>query len=144
MEKRKSHISFFGIGLGSIALILALIHFWAGPFAPQPSLEQTVAEKAVAIKQATISALKGENPPAPIKRKSYNIDDALQIITAVLGGLALIAGVLGYAKKEPLSVAGGAAILGISAIAFQFMAVALGILVVTILVAAVLSGMGIG
>jgi len=41
MEESKSTLSFIGIGLGSIALLLAIVHFWAGPFSSQPSLEQT-------------------------------------------------------------------------------------------------------
>lgn len=71
MDDSKSTFSFIGIGLGSIALLLAIVHFWAGPFSPQPTLEQTVAEKAVSIKQATIAALKGIEAPAP---KSHAID----------------------------------------------------------------------
>ena len=63
MEPKKATTSFIGIGVGAVALLLALVHFWAGPFSPQPSLEQTVAEKAVSIRDATIAALKGETVP---------------------------------------------------------------------------------
>lgn len=144
MEKENTTLSFIGIGIGSIALLLALVHFWAGPFSPQPTLEQTVAEKAVAIKKATIAALKGEKSPAPEQVKSRDLDEILSIVTAVLGGLAIILGVIGYAKKEPMRVAGGAAILGGSAIAFQFLALALGAIIIAILIVAVLGNLGIG
>jgi hypothetical protein len=144
MEKENTTLSFIGIGIGSIALLLALVHFWAGPFSPQPTLEQTVAEKAVAIKKATIAALKGEKSPAPEQVKSRDLDEILSIVTAVLGGLAIILGVIGYAKKEPMRVAGGAAILGGSAIAFQFLALALGAILIAILIVAVLGNLGIG
>jgi hypothetical protein len=144
MEDTKSKFSFIGIGLGSIALLLAIVHFWAGPFSPQPTLEQTVAEKAVAIKQATIAALKGKEAPAPTTRSSMDTDQILSIVTALFGGLAIILGVFGYAKKEPMRVAGGAAVLGGGAIAFHFAVVALGAIVLAILVAAVLSQIGIG
>jgi uncharacterized membrane protein len=143
MEESKSTLSFIGIGLGSIALMLAIIHFWAGPFSPQPTLEQTVAEKAASIKQATIAALKGKEAPQPQSR-SIDTDQLVGIATAILGGLAIIFGVIGFAKKEPMRVAGGAAVLGGGAIAFQFAVVALGAIVVAILVAAVLSQIGIG
>jgi len=143
MEEQKSTLSFLGIGVGAIALMLAIVHFWAGPFSPQPTLEQTVAEKAVSIKQATLAALKGEEAPAPQSR-SIDTDQAISIATAMLGGLAIILGVIGYAKKEPMRVAGGAAVLGGSAIAFQFAVIALGAIVLAILVAAVLSQIGIG
>ena len=143
MDDSKSTLSYIGIGLGSIALLLAIVHFWAGPFSPQPTLEQTVAEKAVSIKQATIAALKGIEAPAP-KSRGIDTDLVISIGTAILGGLAIIFGVIGYAKKEPKRVAGGAAVLGGSAIAFQFAVVALGAIVIAILVAAVLSQIGIG
>ena len=124
MEERKSTFSFIGLGMGSVALFLALLHFWAGPFSPQPSLEQSVAEKAVAIKNATIAALKGEEAAAPKSPTSMNADKITSIATALLGGLAIIFAVFGYATKEPLRVAGGAALLGSSAIAFQFFVLA--------------------
>jgi len=143
MDKQSSVFGFTGIGLGAIALLLAVVHFWAGPFSPQPTLEQTVAEKAVSIKDATIAALKGEEQRAPIKRSSMDTDQIIALATAVLGGLAIILGVFGFAKKEPLRVAGGAAVLGGSAIAFQFAVIALGAIVLAILIAAVLSQIGI-
>lgn len=143
MDEQSSKFSFTGITIGAVALLLAIVHFWAGPFSPQSTLEQTVAEKAVSIKEATIAALKGEEPKAAVKQRSMDTDQILSLVTAVLGGLAIIFGVFGYAKKEPLRVAAGAAVLGGSAIAFQFAVLALGVIVVAILIAAVLSQIGI-
>ena len=145
MERQRSIFGFIGIAAGATALMLALVHFWAGPFSPQPSLEQTVAEKAVSIRDATVAALKGESLPKPQPiSQSYDLDQLASIATAVLGGLAVIFAVLGVAFKEPVRVAGGAAVLGIGAIAFQFAAMALGVLVVVILVAVVLGELGFG
>jgi hypothetical protein len=132
-----------GIAFGAVALLLAIVHFWAGPFSPQPTLEQTVAEKAVSIKEATIAALKGEEPTAPAKQSKLDMDNMASLATAVLGGLALILGVVGYATKEPLRVAGGAAVLGGLAIAFQFAVLALGAIVLAVLIAALLAQIGI-
>jgi hypothetical protein len=143
MDESKSTLSFIGISLGAVALLLATLHLWAGPFSPQPSLEQTVAEKAVSIKQATIAALKGEETPLS-KSRPLDMDQLASITTAVLAGLAIILGVIGFAKKEPLRVAGGAAVLGGSALEFQFAVMALGAIVLVILIAAVLSQLGIG
>lgn len=143
MNIRNSKLSFMGIAVGAVALILALVHFWAGPFSTQPTLEQIVADKAVAIKKATIAALKGEDVP-PVEQNSMNIDEVINLATAILGGIAIILGVFGFAIKEPFRVAGGAAVLGGSALAFQFAALALGAIVIAILIAAVLSQIGIG
>ena len=144
MENKKSTISFIGIGTGALALMLALVHFWAGPFSPQPTLEQVVAEKAISIRNATVAALKGKEVtyPEKVKTAAYDLDRAASIATAVLGGLAVILGVIGFSVKEPSRVAGGAAVLGVSAIVFQFAALALGVLVLVILVGSVLGSLG--
>lgn len=143
MNKQNSTLSFIGIGIGAIALLLALIHFWAGPFAPQPALEQTVAEKAVAIKEATVAALKGEELSIPKSKPQMDMDKILDIVTAAIGGLAIILGVVGYAKKEPMRISGGAVFLGAGAIAFQFLTFALGAIILVILIAAVLGSLGL-
>jgi len=142
--EQQSKLGFIGIAFGSIALLLALVHFWAGPFSPQPSLEQTVAEKAVAIKNATIAKLKGKEIDISQQKSPMDTDRILSITTAVLGGLAIILGVVGFAKKESLRVVGSAAVLGGGAIAFQFATLALGVIVAAILISAVLSQIGIG
>ncbi len=137
-----SKFGFIGIGFGAVALLLALLHFWAGPFSPRPSLEQTVAEKAASIKNITIAALRGKKASIPEPRGSMDADKITNIVTALLGGIAIIFGVIGFANKEPIRVSSGAAILGGGAIAFQFAVLAIGIIIVVILVMYVLSQIG--
>lgn len=143
MSQQSNNFGFIGITVGSIALLLALIHFWAGPFAPQPTLETTVAEKAASIKNATIKALKGEEYRETYKPK-WDADKVTNIATAVLGGLAFILSVLAFAKQEPIRVAAGGAALGVSAVAFQFIAIYAMALLVVLLVAAIISNLGVG
>ena len=144
-EKTVPRISLGGIAIGGIALLVAVVHFWAGPFAPQKSVERTVAETAVAIRDATVAALKGEEiqDRAP-ESNSFDIDRTLMLSASVLGGIALILAVVGFAMGEPARAAGGAAILGAGAIAFQFAVVALGAIILAILVAAVIGELGFG
>ena len=144
-EKTVPRISLGGIAIGGIALLVAVVHFWAGPFAPQKSVERTVAETAVAIRDATVAALKGEEiqDRAP-DSNSFDIDRTLMLSASVLGGIALILAVVGFAMGEPARAAGGAAILGAGAIAFQFAVVALGAIILAILVAAVIGELGFG
>ncbi len=143
MENESAKLGFTGIGIGAIALLLALFHFYAGPFSPQPTLEDAVVEKAVAIRDATIAVLKGEEQQKKTAMSELNLDKAVQLGTALLGGIAIILGVIGFAKKESIRVAGGAAALGAGAIAFQFLTIALGAIICAILIAAVLSQIGI-
>ena len=131
------------MGLGSLALLMALFHFYAGPLSPQPAIEDTVAEKAVAIRDATIAALKGEEKKKEmVDVSSPDLDKVMSIATAMFGGLAIILGVIGFVRHEPLRAATGAAVLGGSAIAFQFLVVALGVIALVILIAVTLSQFG--
>lgn len=143
MQDGRHTIGFVGIGIGAIALLLAIVHLWAGPFSPQPSLERTVAEKAVAIKNATIAALKGEKVEEEVRPSRIDADRAVRIATGVLGGLAIILGVVSFAKRESMRVAVGAAVLGGAATAFQFAVLAIGAIFLAILIAAVISQIGI-
>jgi len=139
----KHKLSYFGITFGSVALLLALVHFWAGPFAPQPTVESFVAEKAASIRNATIDALKGNKPAEKKLAVDWDLDKGIAVVIALLGGIAIILAVIGFAKKESTRVAGGAAVLGFSAIAFQFIAMFAMALLVVLLIWAVLSSLGI-
>ena len=134
-KESKPVLGYWGISIGSIALLMALVHFWAGPFAPSQSFEQTVAEKAVQIKQAAAAKLRGEKAPA-LKRRSYDVDDIFRIVTAVFGGIGIILAAIGFARKESSRVAGAAAFLAGGAIAFQFAGIALGVIAAAIIISA--------
>lgn len=142
MEHSRHIVGFVGIGIGGLALLIAIVHLWAGPFSPQPSLEKTVAEKAVAIRNATIAALKGEDIEEKVQTSNIDIDRGLTIATGVSGGLAVILGVVSFAKRESIRVASGAVFLGGAAIAFQFALLAIGAIFLAILIAAVISQIG--
>lgn len=144
MEQLQSKFSAIGIVLGGIALLLSLLHFWAGPFSPQPTIETVVAEKAASIRSAALDALKGKEPVKETFTANWNADKVTEVATALLGGLALILAVVGFANKEPSRIAGGAAALGVSAIAFQFIAMYAMALLVVLLICAALSSLGIG
>lgn len=143
MEKNKSIFGIIGIIIGSVALLLSLLHFWAGPFSPKPTLESVVAEKAASIRKAAIDALKGKEPVKKTFVSTWDADKVTDVITALLGGIAIILGIISFAKREQNRVAGGAAALGVSAIAFQFIAMYAMVLLVVLLICAVLSGFGI-
>lgn len=139
----KSKFGMIGIALGSIALLLSLVHFWAGPFSPQPTIETIVSEKVASIRSATLDALNGEEPANTYFSKTWTADTYADVATAVLGGLALILGIIGFANREPSRIVGGAAALGISAVAFQFIAMYAMALLVVLIICAVLSSVGL-
>lgn len=122
MTTEKSIFGNFGLAAGSLALLMALVHFWAQPLAPQPTLESSVAEKVSSIRTAALDAIKGKQPEKKSVLRNWDIDDVISAVTAALGGIAVVLGVLGFARSERNRVTGGAVMLGASAIAFQFLA----------------------
>lgn len=135
MSIKAGHISVF---LGAIALLSVLIHFWAGPYAPQPKLEDAVAQSAVKIRDATIRALRGEEPPAPA-RSGWDLDRTVDAGNAGLAGLAIVIAVVGFIRREPVRPAIAGAALGASAIIFQFVAWLAMTLLFVVLVGSVLA-----
>lgn len=143
-EVKDSKYGVIGIAAGALALMLALVHFWAGPFSPQPTIETVVAQKAASIRSAALGALKGEEPVNEAMTANWDNDKVAQVTTAALGGLALIFAVISFVRQEPARLSGGAVALGVSAIAFQFIAMYAMVLLVVILIAAALSSLGVG
>lgn len=133
-----------GILLGGVALLLALVHFWGGPFSPQPTLETFVSERAASLRQSALEGLKGQKSDASSAAISWDADRITQVVVAVLGGLAFILAVLSFTSHESKRMAGGAAVLGISALTFQFLAMYVMAVLVVILILGVLSSIGAG
>ena len=109
---------FFGFALGALALILVLVHFWAGPFAPQQRASVTVGEIAGEIREAAIRKLKGTPQPKPVPAK-WDSDRILKLVAAVLAGLAVVTSVAALVRREAWRPAVAGIALGTSAVAFQ-------------------------
>ena len=97
---KSSKLGMCGVVIGSMALMLALVHFWAGPFSPQPTLDTYVSEKAASIRQKTIDALRGKAVEKEYIKSSFDADKIAQVATAVLGALALIFAALSFSKHN--------------------------------------------
>ena len=141
MKNVQIKLGYIGVAIGAIALILALVHFWAGPFSPQPTLETVIADKVSSIRESTINALKGEEYRETITKK-WNADSGIELSVAIMGGLAIILGLIAFIQKAPKRLAGGAAILGAGAIGFQMFTFYIGILLIILLISVVLSEIG--
>lgn len=143
-ETVRSSFGLVGVVAGVIALGLALVHFWAGPFNPKPPVEEVVAEKAVKIRDSVVAKLKGEEKPASFQAQTFDTDRVIAISTIVAGFLAVVLAAVSYIRKEEKRVSVSAVALGGGAIALQYLAVAIGAIVLAILVAAVLSKLDFG
>lgn len=144
MQISEAKLGFFGIIVGTVALLIALVSFWGGPFAPQPTLEEAVAEKVLSLQNAAINALNGESIEDSYSQPKWDIDRVIDIIIPVVAVLSILMGVFSLIFKEPVQVAGCALALGFSAIAFQFIAMYAMALLFVLLVIAVFSSLGGG
>ncbi|WP_282609034.1 hypothetical protein [Pelagibius sp. Alg239-R121] len=110
-----------GFAIGAAAVLLVLMHFWAGPFAPQQSAGISIGEIAGEIRDSAARALSGEQQPEPTAAP-WDIDRVLNLFAAVLAGAAIVLGLLGIVRRETWRPAAGAIALGASAVVFQFFA----------------------
>ena len=108
-----------GFVTGAVALLMALVVFWAGPFAPQQSAGVSLGELAAEIGKSAMRSAAGLEQPKPVAQ-ARNLDDYLKIAVAVLGGIAIILAAAGLIQHERARPAIAALALGGGAILFQF------------------------
>lgn len=136
-------IGIIGTILGLFALGMAIFHFWYGPIDKQPALEDAVAEQALKIKDRVIAKLKGDKSTIYAPKRKYSKDDIFDFFTLLFGFSAIMLAVVSFIKREDKRACGSAVLLGVGAITFQFLTVALGIIIFVVLVAAVLGSLGL-
>jgi hypothetical protein len=107
------------LGTGALALSLAVLHVFGGPFAPQPSVGTTVGEIAGEMRAAALRAVNGEPQPAPVPR-GWDIDRVLMLAAPLVGVLAIVLSMIAVLRGERYRLASYGATLGAGAIAFQF------------------------
>ena len=106
--------------------------------APSPPLEDMIADKVVAIRDATVNRLTRQ-VEEPRSDDSWNHEQLVIAATSLLGGLAIVLGVLGFVRKEPKRPCIGAAVLGVGAVAFPFVIGAIGAVIVLMALGAIVS-----
>ncbi|MEM9782140.1 MAG: hypothetical protein AAF899_06660 [Pseudomonadota bacterium] len=134
----------FSIGAmaaGSVALMLALIHFWMGPLSPEPAVADTIADTAVAIRDSMQRALSGAEARPPAS-SGFDAEIVMNLATSMLGGLAIVMGAIGIACGAPARIAGTGLALGASAVVFQFVAWIALLIVGAIVLAAIINNLG--
>lgn len=140
---RPSPVATVGLIAGSIALLLAVIHFWGGPFDEPANLEEAVARTASHLRESMLAALRGEEAAASASSR-IDLDHLVRTSAAVLAALALILACIGYAREESRKVAVGAAALGLVTLTLQFAIVALGGLLAAVLIGYAISRIDLG
>ncbi len=91
-----------------------------------------------------IDAISGKELVSETYKTQWTVDKVIDVIIPLLGGLAAILAVISFIQKEPSRVSGGAAVLGISAIAFQFVAMYVMAILAVFLIISVIGALGGG
>jgi hypothetical protein len=130
-------LGWIGFATGAAALILTLVIFWAGPFAPQQAVGVSLGELAADIAKSAARSVAGQPQPEPVARPR-TIDDHLEIGVGALAGFAIVLGVAALIRHERKRAAlsgialGGLAV-GIQLFAWTIMLIA-GVIVVSMVV----------
>ncbi len=132
-----------GFALGAAALVLVLVQFWAGPFAPQQATGVSLGELAAEFRDAALREVRGQPQPAP-EPVSWDVDRALSVVAAVLAALAVVCALYGLIRYEARRPAVAGIALGASAILFQWVTVIALAIAGAIVVAAVVHAVGGG
>ena len=122
----RSKLSSFGLAVGAAALLITITNFWIAASAPPASIEDRIADKAVAIRDTTIQRLTGRSSSPDPQEPSIDTSRVVAVSASALGGLALVLAVVGLVRGEPRRACAGAAALGASALVFPFVMGAIG------------------
>ena len=114
--KRRSILGSLGLLLGGFALIVAVVGHFAGPFAPEPTLADSFRETAAELRAAMEGQAAERDQPF---YADWDVDRRLAVGSGIAGGLAVVLGFLGLARREDLFVAASAIALGAITVIFQ-------------------------
>ena len=129
---------------GMLALTGSVGHFWLGPIETPPALEDTIADEAVKIRDRVVARLKGDVTTSERISSRWGADRIALTSIAGLGVLAILLGVVGFVRHESVRVVGSAVALGGSALALQYLIIAVCAIVFAIILGAVLNGLDFG
>ena len=130
-----------GFALGGAALLLVLVVFVAGPFAPQHTVGVTLGEIAAEAGKATLRNWLGMEQPAP-QTAAWTIDRTLWVAGIALGTVAVLSGALALIRRERRDLATWAIGLGIAALSIQFLASAMMIILGVLVLCALIYALG--
>ena len=111
-------LGWLGFVVGGAALIVTLVFFWAGPFAPQQSTGVSIGELTAEIAKSAARSVAGQPQPEPTA-PPLNIDDYIEIAVGTLAGIAIVLGVAALVRHEQKRAAVSGIALGGLAIGVQ-------------------------
>ncbi len=143
MDLFKSTIGMIGISIGAIALLLAIVSFFEGPFTSPLVDKPTISTKINTIKKSLITIVKKERFTQEVTTKpTLNIDKVISVSVSLLSVIAILLGLFSFIKKEYYRVSLGAAAMGASALVFQFIAMYAFAIIILLVIFVVIANFG--
>lgn len=137
-----------GCVVGLIAIAFAALPMWALPMIfPPPPTSAVIADAVVGIKERLAAKVTGETIRPPVPRPPSKLEYWQQIcsvVASVLGLAALALGVVSALRREHWRYAAIAASLGIGAMLFEIVTMAVAFLLAVAAVLALLQFIGLG
>ncbi len=90
----------FAMSLSAIALVAVVVQLAAGPFTPQPTVEENIADLIIGVKEAVERRATGQSAPAP-EHQAWDLDRILIAASICMAGVAMLFGIFALARKEP-------------------------------------------
>jgi len=130
------------MAIAAAALVLAVAHLAAGPFAPRKPVEETIVETAVKIKAAARRAVTGEAAPPPAPAPRRDIDRILKLTVLALGAAAMMSAIVALVRNEPRAPAFSGFALGAGVLLVAWLQWIALILCGAIILAAIIANLG--
>jgi hypothetical protein len=129
-----------GCIVGLLALFAAVLPVWVLPvFFPPPPIEQVIVDTGQRLKDRIVARAKGEQYK-PVKAAVHDpLSQGLTVASVALGLLAIALAVFAMFRREERRFAGTAVALGVGAIAFQVILIAIAVALVAAIAYAVLA-----
>lgn len=140
-KQQSSRFGLLALIVAALALVGSVSHFWLGPIEPPPTIEESVADQAVKIRDKVVARLTGDKSEIERVDTPWNADRTAMASVALASLLGIILAVVGFVRHEPIRVVGSAAVLAGTALALQYVIIAVGAIVCAIILAAVLNGL---
>lgn len=128
-----------GLLAGAIALLAGIIHFSAGPFSSEKTLETRIAEKVVAVKKGVISGVRGHAIITPSSSPAINPDKVIDIAGMTIAVVAVICGLVGGMRRENRWSVSGALCFGAGTLLFHALLFSIAIIFAIVLLIAVIA-----
>ena len=127
----------WGVILGLIAFGSGLMMFLIGPIHTDTrTLQQKVVDKTVSFKDSIAAKFKGKEVQQtredPVSDRDIN--KAIGKATIVIAFLSFVLAILSFLKREDPRYTATAVVLGGATLAFQFLLVALGIIIILVII----------